>query len=294
MIEIPAALSAGFAVMVAVLAVGAPPPRARIPVLVSATAARWWAHERTLVAATGWGWLDARTLVALEVCTALVAASCATSLTGLPVLAAPAAAGGASAVRAVVKARSRAQQVMRQDAVLEATRMLRQLLETGASSVNQAIALLAERGPVALRADFRLIAARSIGRRQAWKEARERIGEPLFDMLAAAVLIQRPGGGELVPLFADLESSVTAAQEVEREARALQAQARSASTIIVSLPIAFLLILSTLHSPYLDAFHDPAGEAFLLAMLGVMAVGYLWMRRLLKLPGLQRVRLTDA
>jgi Flp pilus assembly protein TadB len=183
---------------------------------------------------------------------------------------------------------------MRQDAVLDATRMLRQLLETGATSVNQAIALLAERGPVALRADFRLITARPIGRRQAWKDARNRIGEPLFDMLAAAVLIQRPGGGELVPLFSDLESSVTAAQEVEREARALQAQARSASNIIVSLPIAFLVILSTLHSPYLDAFHEQAGEVFLLAMLGVMATGYVWMRRLLALPGLRRVRLIDA
>jgi tight adherence protein B len=294
MIEIAAALTAGFAFMVAVLAVGAPPSQSRVLSLVSLTAARWWAHERALAAGTDWVWLDARTLIAAEGCAAFAAALCATSLTGLIVLAVPAAAGGASAVRTAVKVRTRAQQVRRQDAVLEATRMLRQLLETGATSVNQAIALLAERGPVALRADFRLIAARPIGRRQAWKDARERIGEPLFDMLAAAVLIQRPGGGELVPLFADLESSVTAAQEVEREARALQAQARSASTIIVSLPIAFLLILSTLHSPYLDAFHEPFGEVFLLAMLGVMAAGYLWMRRLLELPGLQRVRLTDA
>lgn len=293
MIETAAALIAGFAVMAAVLAVGAP-PQSRISALVSATAARLWAREGALADGTGWGWLDTRTLLALEICAALAAATFATSITGLIVLSVPAAAGAVSAARAVVKARSRAQQVMRQDAVLEATRMLRQLLETGATSVNQAIALLAERGPVALRADFRLITARPIGRRQAWKDARNRIGEPLFDMLAAAVLIQRPGGGELVPLFSDLESSVTAAQEVEREARALQAQARSASNIIVSLPIAFLVILSTLHSPYLDAFHEPAGEAFLLAMLGVMATGYVWMHRLLALPGLRRVRLIDA
>jgi tight adherence protein B len=262
--------------------------------LVAAATGRWWTRQTTLATGTGWPWLDGRVLMVLEVSAALAAAGCATSMTGLIVLAFPAAAAGAAAVRGAVKARSRAQQVMRQDAVLDATRMLRQLLETGATSVNQAIGLLAERGPIPLRQEFRLIAVRSIGRRQAWKDARERIGEPLFDMLAAAVLIQRPGGGELVPLFADLESSVTAAQEVEREARALQAQARSASTIIVSLPIAFLLILSTIHSPYLDAFHQPAGEAFLLAMLGVMAAGYVWMRRVLKLPGLQRVRLADA
>jgi Flp pilus assembly protein TadB len=81
---------------------------------------------------------------------------------------------------------------------------------------------------------------------------------------------------------------------VEREARALQVQARSAAAIIVSLPIVFLVVLSTLRSPYLDAYHTLAGQAFLLGMLGVMACSYVWMRRLLLLPGLQRVRLSDA
>jgi Flp pilus assembly protein TadB len=194
----------------------------------------------------------------------------------------------------VIGALARSRQARRQDAVLDAVRMLRQLLETGATSVNQAVSILAERGPLPLRAEFRSIAARSVGRRQAWKEARHRVAEPLFDMLAAAVLIQRPGGGELVPLFADLESSVTAAQEVEREARALQAQARSASTIIIALPLVFLAILSALGSPYLDAFRRPDGEVFLLAMLAVMGAGFVWMRRLLELPGLERVRLADA
>ncbi|HEV2027100.1 MAG TPA: hypothetical protein VGS16_01045 [Candidatus Dormibacteraeota bacterium] len=278
----------------ALLVMSSPEPEVPLIAWLKHVTRKWWAAERALAFAAGWKWLDGRTLVALECCAALAGALCATAMTGLSVLSVPAAAGGASIIRAAVSARRRSLQATRQDAVLEATRMLRQLLETGATSVNQAIAVLAERGPVPLRSEFRRIASKSIGRRQAWKEARERVGEPLFDMLAAAVLIQRPGGGELVPLFADLESSVTAAQEVEREARALQAQARSASSIIVALPIAFLLILSALHSPYLDVFHETTGEVFLLAMLGVMAAGYLWMRRLLDLPGLERVRLTDA
>jgi Flp pilus assembly protein TadB len=172
--------------------------------------------------------------------------------------------------------------------------MLRQLLETGATNVQQAVEMLGQRGPVPLRSEFRLIAGAASGRRQAWTSARSRIAEPLFDMLAAAVLIQGPGGGELAPLFADLEGSVSAAQEVEREARALQVQARSASSIIVALPIAFLVVLSALHSPYLDAFQKPAGQVFLLAMLGIMGCSYFWMRRLLRLPGLERVRLSDA
>jgi Flp pilus assembly protein TadB len=297
MLETGAALSAGLGVLAAVLVLAAPalhiretgtPPRLRrvLQRLINAEAA--------LAIGSGWPWLSPRRLFVLELGAAFGGGAGAAFITGLPVLAAPGAIGGASIVWTVVGARARRRQVVRQDAVLEAVRMLRQLLETGATSITQAIAVLAERGPVPLREEFRIIAARSVGRRQAWREARDRIAEPLFDMLAAAVLIQRPGGGELVPLFADLEASVTAAQEVEREARALQAQARSASTIIAALPIAFLVVLSTLHSPYLDAFHQPAGEAFLFAMLATMAVSYVLMRRLLRLPGLRRVRLSDA
>jgi len=298
MVEVAAALSAALGIFAAIMAL-------RLPAHVSTAgerptwwlpnfASRWWSGEGSLAARAGWPWLNGRSLVVTEILAAVAGATAAGALTGLLALVVPGAIGAGSAVRAIVAMRARSKQVVRQDAVLEAVRMLRQLLQTGAATVNQAIEILGQRGPAPLRADFRLISGATGGRRQVWANARERIGEPLFDMLAAAVQIQGPGGGELAPLFADLEASVSAAQEVEREARALQVQARSASSIIVSLPIAFLVVLSTLHSPYLDAFQRPVGEAFLLAMLGIMGCSYIWMRRLLHLPGLERVRLSDA
>jgi Flp pilus assembly protein TadB len=298
MLEVAAALCAGLGVTAATLAVAAPAP----PSPDDLIAASWlrrivrkrWSEENALAAAAGWSGPGAAGLAAVEVSVAAVGGCAAALITGLPVLALAGAVGAVAVVRGAVAARARAQQVLRQDAVLEAVRMLRQLLETGANGVNTAIAVLGERGPAPLRSEFRIIAATSVGRRQAWSAARQRVGEPLFDLLAAAVLIQSPSGGELAPLFADLEASVSGAQEVEREARALQVQARSAAAIIVSLPIVFLVVLSTLRSPYLDAYHALAGQAFLLAMLGVMACSYVWMRRLLLLPGLQRVRLGDA
>jgi Flp pilus assembly protein TadB len=298
MLEVAAALSAGLGTLAASMAVSAPRAVSTAGTPTKLTPPRfigqWWKAETSLATRAGWPWLNGRRLLALQIVVAIGGAITAEALTGLPALAAPGALGAASAARAIVAARARSQKVIRQDAVLEAVRMLRQLLETGAASVHQAIQILGQRGPAPLRSEFRAIAATTAGRRQAWTSARERIAEPLFDMLAAAVLIQGPGGGELAPLFADLEASVSAAQEVEREARALQVQARSASSIIVSLPIAFLVVLSTLHSPYLDAFHSPVGEAFLLAMLGIMGCSYIWMRRLLRLPGLERVSLSDA
>jgi tight adherence protein B len=294
MLDVAGALCAGLGVLAAILAIAAPPPAAEPPAWIVRPVKRWWLRREALIRDAGVPWLDAPRFSALECGAAIAGGVMSALVTGLPVLALSGVVGGASLLRAAVAARARLRRAERQDAVLEAVRMLRQLLEVGATSINQAISVLAERGPFPLRREFHLIAAKSVGRRQAWKQARDRVAEPLFDMLAAAVLIQRPGGGELVPLFADLESSVTAAQEVEREARALQAQARSASSIIVALPLVFLLILSALRSPYLDAFRRPQGELFLFLMLAIMAAGYAWMRRILELPGLQRVRLTDA
>jgi len=298
MVEVAAALCAGLGVTAATLSVAAPAPAPHddsvAPSWIERMMRKHWEEEIALVAAAGWPGLGATGLAVVEVSVALVGGCAAALVTELPVLALAGAAGAIAVVRGALTARARAEQVIRQDAVLEAVRMLRQLLETGANGVNTAIGVLGERGPAPLRPEFRTIAATTVGRRQAWSAARQRVGEPLFDLLAAAVLIQSPSGGELAPLFADLEASVSGAQEVEREARALQVQARSAAAIIVSLPIVFLVVLSTLRSPYLDAYHTLAGQAFLLAMLGIMACSYVWMRRLLLLPGLQRVRLADA
>jgi len=298
MLEVAAALFAGLCVTTAILTAAVPPPasdegRARPPWLHRHLSS-WWKAENALAAGSGWTIHGAAGLAVVQAVVAIAVGCGAALVTGLPVLSAAGAIACLAVVRGMAAARMRSRQVIRQDAVLDAVRMLRRLLETGATSVNAAVAVLGERGPAPLRSEFRVIAATSVGRRQAWSAARQRIGEPLFDMLAAAVLIQGPAGGELAPLFADLEASVSGAQEVEREARALQVQARSAAAVIVSLPIVFLVLLSTLRSPYLDAYHTPAGQVFLFAMLAVMACSYVWMRRLLLLPGLQRVRLSDA
>jgi Flp pilus assembly protein TadB len=296
MLEVAAAMCAGAAVSIAAISIGIPIPlgQTSLASMLRGRARRLWSREAALASSSGWPWLDASLLITTEVAAAICGAAAAFLFTGLPALGVAAAVGAAALVRVAVGARAHALKVETQDAVLEAVRMMRQLLETGAGTIQQAIGVLAERGPLPLRREFRVIAATSLGRRQAWRAARDRIAEPLFDMLAAAVLIQGPGGGELAPLFAELEATVTSAQEVEREAEALQVQARSAAAIIVSLPVAFLLVLSTFRSPYLDAFHDLAGQAFLGSMLGVMGGSYFWMRRLLRLEGLQRVRLTDA
>ena len=252
--------------------------------------------EAETALATGWGWLTPQRSVLIQLSVALACALIAVGLTGLVALAAAGLVSGLAIARGVLRIRIGSLRRRRQDQVLEAVRTLRQVLEAGGAGVQQGLQALATRGPVGLRAEFGAIAAgAAVGRQgEAWAKSRRRLQEPLFDLLSTAIEVQRPSGGRLGPLFVELEESVTALHEVAREAEALQVQARSAALLIVCLPVVFLVVLSALRSPYLDAYRAPAGEVFLTTMLAVMAVAYGWIMRWLRLPADDRLKLRDA
>src|SRR5712692_10412827 len=134
MLEIAAAVCAGAMVTIAVSSVALPTPLMESPGTSHARALwlRWWSGESRLVASAGWSWLTPSRLLVTEIASAVAAAMVASVLTDLPALCIPAGAGALAFARAVVGTRSRARRRERQDAVLEAVRMLRQVLEVGA------------------------------------------------------------------------------------------------------------------------------------------------------------------
>lgn len=244
--------------------------------------------EAALAAAVG---LRPASVAVIQVAPALAAGLAADLLGGLPILALAVAVAAGGASRMALRVRAGVVAKRRQDAVLEAVRMLRGLLEAGGTGVQDALGVLSRRGPGPLRHEFAAIvaASRTGGHKRAWAGARERIADPVFDLLVAALMVQKPSGGSLAPLLADLEESVAAIHEVAREAEALQIQARSAAALVAMLPVAFLLALSAFHSPYLDAYRNPTGAAFLATMLAVVGASYLWILRWLRLPAEPRL-----
>jgi tight adherence protein B len=280
----------GVLAALAVLALAAPVSLPPVPNALRRVLRRAGASEVALAAEVG---LTTAQLALLQVTPGLAAALAAELVGGLPVLALAAGVAAAGAGRLALRVRSGARAKRRQDAVLDAVRMLRGLLEAGGTGVQDALAVLARRGPEPLRDEFALIvaASRRGSHARAWAEARQRVADPVFDLLSVALLVQRPSGGSLAPLLADLEESVAAIYEVAREAEALQVQARSAAGLVVLLPIAFLLVLSAFRSPYLDAYHTPNGTAFLTVMLALVGGAYLWILRWLRLPGEPRLEL---
>ena len=149
-------------------------------------------------------------------------------------------AAGSIALVRVAGSCSHALRIERQDAVLEAVRMLRQLLTGGHGAPGDRNSR--ERGPVLLPG-VPAHRATSLGRRRCgrWRAIASRsrsstCSQPRSDSGA--------GRRRLAPLF---PSSGDGDQRVRGGARAeaLQVQARSAAAITVSLPIVFLLIPST-------------------------------------------------
>ncbi len=244
--------------------------------------------EAALAAAVG---LRTGSVEVIQVAPALAAGLAAEFLGGLPILALAVAIAAGGAARIALRVRAGVVAKRRQDAVLEAVRMLRGLLEAGGTGVQDALGVLSRRGPGPLRHEFAAIvaASRTGGQNRAWAAARERVADPVFDLVVAALMVQKPSGGSLGPLLADLEESVAAIHEVAREAEALQIQARSAAALVAMLPVAFLLALSAFHSPYLDAYRNPTGAAFLGTMLAVVGASYLWILRWLRLPAEPRL-----
>jgi len=253
-------------------------------------------REREQAAAAAlWGpRVDWRLPLVLQLGAGCAAGLTAGDLTGLPVLAAAGGVLGLALVRMAISVALRGRVRVRQDAVLESVRTLRGLLEAGGLGVQQSLSVLADRGPKPLREEFRaLVAAGAAGRQaDAWARARRRVADPLLDY-------RLPGldGVEITSALRHACPGVAivclTAEVTAREAEALQVQARSAAAVIVLLPVAFLLILSALRSPYLDAYHRPGGAVFLAGALSAIGGSYLWMLHWLRLPAEPRLAVAE-
>ncbi|MBE7520732.1 MAG: type II secretion system F family protein [Thermoflexaceae bacterium] len=178
-----------------------------------------------------------------------------------------------------------------QAALAEAVDSLRSAVRAG-MSVEEALASLARNGPEVLRPPLTDLARdlRVSGFEEAIRRSRERIADPVFDMVAAALLMShRVGGRNLSTVLEALSRSVRQTIQVEQELRAHQAKNVLSARIIAALPLALILVIRGLNPDYLDVFSSAKGQAILALCLLSVAVGYAGMLRATRLPGEERV-----
>jgi len=178
-----------------------------------------------------------------------------------------------------------------QAALAEAVDALRSAVRAG-MSVEEGLASLARSGPEPLRPALGELVRdlRLSGLEEAVRRTQERLADPVFDTVAAAlVMSHRVGGRNLTVVLEGLGRSVRQAVQVQREVRAQQAKNVLSARIIAALPVVLILAIRGINPDYLDVFSSPVGQALLALCLMSVAVGYAAMLWTTRLPGNERV-----
>ena len=99
-----------------------------------------------------------------------------------------------------------------------------------------------------------------------------------------AVLIQRDSGGNLAELLDNIAAIVRARLKLYGEIRTLSAEGRLSAWILGCLPFATAALINIVNPGFMKVlWEDPAGINFIYGALGMMALGVLWMRKIIRI-----------
>jgi tight adherence protein B len=156
-------------------------------------------------------------------------------------------------------------------------------------SIPQAVALAADQTPDPLGSSLRTVVdGTNLG--SSLDDALERwtVAVPVPDVRLAAAVLRLHGrtGGALPPVLDGLARTLRERMASVREIRSLTAQARLSGAILGLLPIGFFAFLwVSSRQDMAAAVSSTIGRTAIAVGLGLQAVAYVWIRRLLRVEG---------
>jgi tight adherence protein B len=132
----------------------------------------------------------------------------------------------------------------------------------------------------------RLVAEIRLGRpmEEAMLAMSDRVGSPDFEWAVMAVNIQREVGGNLTELLDGIADMLRERETLRRQVDVLAAEGRLSIGILTALPVLLMLYLAIANPDYLDLlFSTRIGVILLSAAGGLLVIGFLWMRRMIKI-----------
>ena len=109
----------------------------------------------------------------------------------------------------------------------------------------------------------------------------ERINSPDFNLVVAAVLIQRQVGGNLAQILDTISETINERVRMRREISALTAQGKLSGIILACLPIVMMIMLQAMAPGYLaPLFAHPIGRMALVGSGVLMVIGFFVIRRI--------------
>src|SRR5262249_53339861 len=131
---------------------------------------------------------------------------------------------------------------------------------------------------------------RLVGFEPALTAMRERLADPVFDIVAASLLLNDRLGGRNVSQVLDRLAHATRAQHrIQQELQAYQARNVLSAGFVAAGPLVVLIAIRKVTPDYLTVFNDWWGQLVLAGCVVSVAVGYAGMLWTTRLPGEPRV-----
>ncbi|WGM19280.1 type II secretion system F family protein [Paenarthrobacter sp. OM7] len=120
--------------------------------------------------------------------------------------------------------------------------------------------------------------------RQAIEDCAARMDSEDFRWIGQAIQINREVGGDLAEVLEQVAGTIRERSEIKGHVRALSAEGKMSAVILMILPIAVGLIMTSVNPSYMRVFvQHPIGIALLVVSVILFIVGGFWMSRTVKI-----------
>jgi tight adherence protein B len=110
-----------------------------------------------------------------------------------------------------------------------------------------------------------------------------RMGSEDFEWVAQAIAIHREVGGDLADVLDNVSATIRERNQVRRQVKALTAEGRLSAYVLLALPFGVSVVMFLTNPEYLAVlFQAGVGRLMLMAALGLMATGALWLRKIVQ------------
>jgi tight adherence protein B len=153
--------------------------------------------------------------------------------------------------------------------------------------VGAAIEIVAQDGGEPLRSEFREVyKQQSFGlpQREALLQLGRRVPSADLQIVLTAMLVQKETGGNLVEILERTTAVLRDRMRIQGELRIRTAQGRLTGWILGLLPVVMFVLISFANPGYTDVLvHDPAGRKLVYAGIGMMVMGGLMIRKIVRI-----------
>ncbi len=109
---------------------------------------------------------------------------------------------------------------------------------------------------------------------------------PLTDLryLVIAVLVQRESGGNLAEVLVSIARIIRARLKLLGQVRVLSAEGRMSAWVLGLMPVVMIVVMSLVNPQYISLlWTDPSGIRLLWYAAGMVALGVIWMRKVIRI-----------